>query len=181
MWTNVCAYLSYFLFQHFLIVELQLLPLISSTPALTTVWKRVERKLSIHSLHLFYDGALPRFSSTCERNTKQTGLKNTLMHSFHLQTGKQAHSQCFFLRLVRVLVLMPTLQCVCACVCAAYTFSNSSLADLAVDLQHSILCQTWCLSSLAFNGDVWVLHKQETRSYQCNFHRPVGACYSFGI
>lgn len=117
MWMNVCAYLSYFLFQHFLIVELQLLPLISSTPALTTVWKRVESKLSIHSLHLFYDGALPRFSSTCERNTKQTGLKNTLMHSFHLQTGNQAHSQCFFLRLVRVLVLMPTLQCVCACVC----------------------------------------------------------------
>ncbi len=80
---------------------------------------------------------------------------------------------------------MPSLYCecvcVCVCVCVAYTSSNSSLADLAADLQRSIRSQTWCLSSLAFNGDVWVLHKQETGPYQGNFHRPVGARYSFDI
>ncbi len=70
------------------------------------------------------------------------------MHTLHLQRGKQAHSHCFFS--LSVLALMPSLYC--ECVCVAYTSSNSSLADLAADLQRSIRSQTWCLSSLAFNG-----------------------------
>lgn len=67
-------------------------------------WKLSFTHFICFTMVLFPDSPAP------VRETKQTGLKKTKNKTTSSAEWKQAHSQCFFsLRLVRVLVLMPTL------------------------------------------------------------------------
>jgi len=56
--------------------------------------KEGKRKLSIYSLHLFYDGALPRFSSTCDKHKTNRVKKHT--HAPISSSDRKASTQSMF-------------------------------------------------------------------------------------